>query len=60
MGNYYSMAHSVDKCIVDVVLTVYKPAVQNNSIITDTGSAHKLHSILPQFLPQTSLFCLQK
>ena len=36
--------------------SVYKPAVQNNA---DTGSVHKLHSILPKNLPQTSLFSLQ-
>ena len=39
---------------------VYKPAVQNNTIIANTGSAHKLHSIMSKFLSQTSLFSLQK
>ena len=38
---------------------VYKPAVQHNTIISDTGSAKQLHSILPKFLAQTSLFSLQ-
>ena len=41
-----------------LLYAVYKPAVQNNTIIADTGIAHKLHSILPKFLPQTSLFSL--
>ena len=40
--------------------TVYMPAVQNNTISADTGSAHKLYSVLPKFLSQTSLFSLQK
>ena len=44
----------------DQEYSVYKPVVQNNTIIADTGSAHKLHSILPKFLPQTSLISLQK
>ena len=37
-----------------------KPAVQNNTIIADTGSVHKLQSILPKFLTQISLLSLQK
>ena len=41
-------------------ISVYNPAVQNNTIIADRRSAHKLHSILPKFLPQTPLISLQK
>ena len=51
---------SARKFLVGSFCPVYKPAVQNNTIIADTGSAHKLHSILPKFLPETSLFSLQK
>ena len=34
--------------------TVYRPAVHHNTVIADTGNTHKLHSIMPKNLAQTS------